>query len=510
MSEPPTISSLEPEVLRSKTFMGVVWLVMWRLLTRIVGLGSTLVLARVLLPGDFGLLGMATAFSASMDALSVLGLGDALVRRRGEGKELYDTAFTLQLARSLVTASLLLALSPVAASWFNEPRLIPVLAVLAAASAISGFENIGIVEFRRALRFDVQFKLLLWPRLFQVMITIILAILLHSYWALLWGILATKISRTALTYWFHPHRPKLQLAGWRELVSFSFWTWATGLASLVWDRSDPFVLGPRLGATSLGLYLVANDTALLPVTEVVIPASDALSAGFAAAQKDGRSSVYLAPKVATTMMLLLTPFIMIISCASGDIVAVLLGPKWQAAQPLVAIMVWQCLMSPFSFSCSAVLVANGFVRHNFVGNLTVSVIKLALLLVMVRLTQDLALFAAASAICVALESIVFIVLLKHAAGVDLREVKGGLSRIAFSCVVTLIILATFQFGWTVPHTGPLASFSHGLMIGVITMTSYAALIAVTWKLAGSGDGPEKWAITLIAPKLRTLTRKMNR
>ena len=149
---------------------------------------------------------------------------------------------------------------------------------------------------------------------------------------------------------------------------------------------------------------MAADTALLPVTEIVAPASDALSAGFAVAQKDGQSSLHLGPKVALTMMLLLLPIIVTISGASGDIVEVLLGPKWHAAQILVAVLAWQCVMSPFSFCCSTAMVANGFVRHNFIGNLSVSVIKVVVLLVVVRVFQNLTATCVAASACVAVES----------------------------------------------------------------------------------------------------------
>src|ERR1700749_277616 len=111
---------------QAKTLTGAVWLVSWRMVTRFIGLGSTLALARLLVPADFGLLGMATAFSGSIDALSTLGLQDALVRRRAEGNEIYDTAFTLQLIRAVLTITILLVFAAPVAAWFKEPRLIQV------------------------------------------------------------------------------------------------------------------------------------------------------------------------------------------------------------------------------------------------------------------------------------------------------------------------------------------------------------------------------------------------
>jgi lipopolysaccharide exporter len=497
-------ASSNPAAVRAKTFVGVAWLILWRLLTRVIGLGSTLILARVLVPADFGLLGMATAFSASIDALSVLGIQEALVRRRGDDTTIYDTAFTMQLGRSILTAAILVIAAPLASAWFKEPRLTSVLVVLAATSLISGFENIGIIEYRRSLRFDVQFKLLLWPRILQVVVTIALALALKSFWALLWGMFISKVARTVMTYFLHPYRPSLRILEWRELAGFSFWTWATGLASLIWDRCDPFVLGPRLGAANLGLFLIAADTALLPVTEVVAPASDALSTGFAVAQKDGHSSAHLGTKVAATLMLVLTPLVITISCASGDIVEVLLGPKWQAAQPLIAILTWECIFSPFSYSCSTVMVANGHVRHNFLANLIVSLIKLAVLAITISFTSDLVTVASAVSACVAIESVVFVLLLKRAADIDLNIIRGGLLRIIASCAVSLGVLFFLGVGWRPVHTGPAMALYHGASIGFIATLVYLLSILAMWRCSGCGDGPERWAIDLIGPRLSAL------
>jgi lipopolysaccharide exporter len=66
----------------SKTITGAIWMMLWRVVTRFIGLGSTLILARVLVPADFGLVAMASTFVGAVDALSQLGLQDALVRRQ--------------------------------------------------------------------------------------------------------------------------------------------------------------------------------------------------------------------------------------------------------------------------------------------------------------------------------------------------------------------------------------------------------------------------------------------
>jgi lipopolysaccharide exporter len=151
--------------LTRKTIVGTAWLMLWRIVTRSLGFVSTLILARLLLPSDFGLIAMATTFAFGIEAISQLGLQEALVRRREEGLDLHHTAFTLQVGRALTTGLMIAAAAPAAGWWFSEPRLVTVVLVLAGLTVLNGLENVGIVEYRRAMRFDVQFKLMSAPRL---------------------------------------------------------------------------------------------------------------------------------------------------------------------------------------------------------------------------------------------------------------------------------------------------------------------------------------------------------
>src|SRR5439155_13336633 len=109
------------------------------------GLLSTLVLARLLVPDDFGLVAIACGFIAAVDALSSIGVQDALIREPVVDRDLYNTAFTMGLIRGAVTAGLIaLAAWPVG-EFFAEPRLTPVLLALAVGTLAGAFENIGIV-----------------------------------------------------------------------------------------------------------------------------------------------------------------------------------------------------------------------------------------------------------------------------------------------------------------------------------------------------------------------------
>jgi O-antigen/teichoic acid export membrane protein len=302
----------------------------------------------------------------------------------------------------------------------------------------------------------------------------------------------------------HPYRPRLSLAGWRELAGFSLWIWAGALAGIVWDRCDPFVLGPRIGAGMLGIYVQALELASLPATELVIPAVDALFAGFSAAQRQegGGSSVHHAPTVALALLMGLLPLIITISCGSADVVAVLLGPNWVAAGDLVAILAWQGAFAPFAYVIGVTLVANGLVRRNFAANAITSALKLAALVIAVSLTGRLDVVAAVTVGCVAAEAVVFLLLLPRSAAWRPAALAGGFTRATFAAGVAVAVLMALDLAWRKESLASGPAFLHGLLIGAVTLAAYSAALLVAWAAAGRPDGPERQLATLAWRRFR--------
>jgi lipopolysaccharide exporter len=374
-------------------------------------------------------------------------------------------------------------------AWFSETRLLPILFLLAGLSMLSGFENIGIVEFQKSLRFNIEFRLLFLPRVAQFLVTIVLALLLKSYWALIVGIVVAKIARLLMTYIVHPYRPGFALSHWRDLVGFSFWTWMSSLASLVWERSDGFILGHLLGAEDLGIYLLAAEIAVLPITELVAPASRALFAGFSAAQNEGTDTASVALPIVATMLLIVAPLTIGVSTTSGCLVSVFLGQKWAAAQPLVATFAWLCVFSPFSWICSTVLTARGWVRQNFYAVGIAAMVKIGVVY-LVSLTQRLDLVAMAAVACVAVESLLFTLQLRRYGGAQWGASLGGFLRIGLASGLTIAALYWSGLGWHKISTAAAPSLIQGMATGLTAVMGYIALQFTMWWLARKPNGPE--------------------
>ncbi|MBN8928218.1 MAG: oligosaccharide flippase family protein, partial [Rhodospirillales bacterium] len=478
--------------------VGAGWLMGWRLISRILGFASTLTLARLLVPADFGLIAMATSCAAVVDGLSQLRVQDALIRNGAGDRDSWDTAFTLQAARGLLTATVIVVATPATVAWFGEPRLAPVLLVLAGLAFLAGFENVATVEFRRTLRFGRQFVLLAVPRLAGLATTIPLAFAWRSYWALIAGMAALRLSTLVLSYLLKPHRPRVTLAAWHGLIGFSLWAWASTIASMVWERSDALILGGVFGPQDLGTYLLAFEIALLPITELVAPATDALFPGFAAARAEGSDVLSSTFLVIATLLIGVVPAALALSASAAALVPVILGPRWELAAPLIAILSPVCIFAPVSYTCGTMLMASGYVRQHFLAMALASVVKIGVVSLAAR-TQDLLLTSAVLVACVAIESLAFLVQLRRLGRLDRRRWLPTLGRIALAAAVTGTLAVLSGQGWKpASPQDPTGGLLTGAALGFGTCATFWLTLAAAWWYAGRPDGAERRLVVLLA------------
>ena len=183
--------------------VGAGWMVAMRWVHRLIGLASIAFLARLLLPEDFGIVGYAMLVIALLELLSGMSIDDALIRERDADAGYYSAAWTMNVLRGVVLAVLLLALARPAAEFFHEDALEAVVFAIAALPLLHGLENVGTVEFRKQLRFDLEFRFVLLPRIVATILTIALAFALRSYWALVAGSILGTSLKVAASYRLH-------------------------------------------------------------------------------------------------------------------------------------------------------------------------------------------------------------------------------------------------------------------------------------------------------------------
>src|SRR5262245_62019111 len=167
--------SLSRHGLGLKMARGAAWMVLMRIGERGLGLLSTLLLARLLVPADFGLVAMATSILGVLEVMGSFGFDLALIQNQRAERRHFDTAWTLTVVYGLVSGVLVVILAVPASHFFGDPRLQAILYLFAVAALVQGFENIGIVAFQKELDFRRDFNFRMLKKIVGFLVTITLA-----------------------------------------------------------------------------------------------------------------------------------------------------------------------------------------------------------------------------------------------------------------------------------------------------------------------------------------------
>ena len=316
---------------------GALWMIALRWAIRLTGLVSTVILARLLMPSDFGIVAMAMLVVTTLEIFNQTGQKLVLIRLENPTKEHFDTAWTVSFLIGLAIAAVILAISPLAEFYFHEPKVEPVMQCLALRAAMGGLENIGTVHFRRDLKFNTFFAYNVYPKLISFTVTIVLAFMLRNYWALVAGILVSQLALIVLSYTMHPHRPRFTLSKVRDIWSFSIWTFFRSVGYYLNGSIDQVVVGGFGGAASMGRYAVATDVAQSPGKEINEPMVAVLYPVMSRLQNDmpALRDVYLKTLGWTAFICAATG--VGVALVAPDMQQLILGEKWIGIAPL---MVW--------------------------------------------------------------------------------------------------------------------------------------------------------------------------
>lgn len=328
---------------------------------RLIGLVSTLVLARLLVPEDFGIVAMASIMVGLIDVLLDLGVHVALIHAKDPSREDYDTAWTLRILQAGISASLIVLLTPLAVTYFGDSRVGPVLYVMALSVLIASSENIGIVDFQKHMAFGQDFRFFFYRRLAGFVVTLAAAWWLRSYWAMVIGALTGRVVGVLLSYHMHAFRPRLGLSKIRQLWSFSQWVLVRNIGTYVATRVDKFVVGGQ-GAAGMGSYTLADEIAAIPTTELLSPLGRVLFPAFVEQRDRGDNLLRSFSLALGVQTLVAVPAGVGLAMVAPQAVPLLLGDAWTMTIPLIQILALVNVVGAITHSSIYLLLAQGRVK----------------------------------------------------------------------------------------------------------------------------------------------------
>ncbi|MAU40361.1 MAG: hypothetical protein CMF31_01950 [Kordiimonas sp.] len=317
---------------------GALWMILLKFLERGIGTISTLILARLLFPEDFGLVALATIIAGFLVIMTEFRFDTALIQNQQTTDDHFNTAWTLAVIRGGAVAIILALCSYQIALFFNDERLTEILFCLAGLTFLNGFQNIGVVHFRKDMNFKQEFRYLLFPKIIRFVVTIAAAFYLRSYWALVIGITANQVTQFLLGYVMHHYRPTFGLKHAKSIFGFSTWLWISNIIVYLADRTDQFLIGKYTNTAKLGVYNVSYEISNLPTTELIHPMSRAMLPGLSKIGHDHQTLINMYLKAVGVITILAFPASIGILVTAPLLVPVVLGQNWLDTIPLIQVL----------------------------------------------------------------------------------------------------------------------------------------------------------------------------
>lgn len=323
-----------------KTARGFIWNFSAYFLGKIVVLITTSILARLLAKNDFGLVAVAVVAINYLSVLKDLGLGVALIQRKGDIKEAANTIFTINLFIGLALSALIIPLAPFVAAYFRDPQVIPVLRWMGLSFVINA---LGSVHTNWLVR-DLDYRRKLVPELggalIKGIISIGMAYLDYGVWSLVFGQIAGALASVILVWIVLPWRPRFALdrkvAG--SLIKFGASVTVIDIITQITDNIDYVIVGRLFGLVPLSIYTLAYRLPemllignLWVMGGVVFPAFSSIQDQPEKLRQGFLASVRFVELIAV-------PICLGLLIAAEPIIRVVFGDQWLEAIPVLRVL----------------------------------------------------------------------------------------------------------------------------------------------------------------------------
>jgi O-antigen/teichoic acid export membrane protein len=491
--------------IKTQIARGIAWMAGARVSVQVLGLASTMILARLLTPADFGLIAMAMSVVALLETLSYFGFEMPLIHKQDATRQDFDTAWSLNIILAGVICTVIALVAPYAADFYSEPRIEVILYCVAAGHFFLSFQNIGTVIFRKQLNFKRDFALQVAQKLSMLAVTIPLAFSLRSYWALVAGMVAGNVAAVIVSYLFLPYRPRFCLGSWRELFSFSKWLQINSILQYLRDKGAVLVLGRLLDASAVGVFSLAREIASIPSSTLVAPLNRAAFPGYAQMSHDARQLRDGYKSILGLIALVVVPATVGIAAVAALIVPVALGPKWQAAVPFLALL----SLSGASRSLTASTISVHYATGQPSKQTLTTGIQAATLFPAVAVGV-VAFGAIGAAWAYFVHSILIFMpvcywILLRTTPIRFSDVWQPVWRPISAAAIMFAAVKPVADAWAVP--GTLEALPRLLAVTSIGVLIYALAIVSLWWVAGRPEGAERALLRRIGPRLRQLTSR---
>lgn len=347
--------------LKARTTKALFWVGISTFLNRFLSFATTLVLARLLTPNDFGLIALATTVINPLQLLSDLGLTRAIVARKDKVDAAANAALPLVLASGVAISGLIYLVAPLVGAFFQKPQATPLLQALSITVFLSSSAGVPNALLEKELRFKRKFFPGLAALLTYAGVAVLLALRGAGVWSIVWGQVISSLVESCVSWGVCRWRPSLTFdrAIAREVLGFGRCVIESNFLVLLWLNMDNVFVGKLSGTEALGFYALAFSLANMPmqfttnlINSVALPMYVKLQHDRAALTR-----VFLQSLRMTTVVSL--PISLGMFALASYIIPTFYGEKWRQSITLLQILSFYGLTRTIAALTGNILLAIG-------------------------------------------------------------------------------------------------------------------------------------------------------
>jgi O-antigen/teichoic acid export membrane protein len=458
--------------LREKTIRGGFAKVCSQAANFLVRVGSLMILGRLLDPKDFGLVGMVTAVIGILNLFKDFGLSTATVQRATVTHQQLSTLFWINMVVGATLGLLSVAIAPVLAAFYHDPRIVWVTVVLAAGFLFNGAGVQHSAILQRQMRFTALAVIDTVSLLVSTAVGMGMAIGGYGYWALVGMMVTAPVMSTTcvwlVTAWV-PGKPRRQ-AGVRSMMRFGGMTTLNGLVTYVAYNLEKVLLGRFWGAEALGIYGRAYQLTNIPTDNLNSATAGVAFAALSRLQDDPNRFKSYFLKGYSLILALTLPITIACALFADDLIFVLLGPKWKDAVAIFRLLAPTILIFAVINPLGWLLLSIGMVGRSLKIALVIAPLVIAGYIVGLPYGPKGVAFAYSAAMTAWV--IPHIAWCVHGTVVSVREILQAVARPLLSGLVA----AAFAFGVQFFYGHSLLPLPRLLLGGMVLLGAYLAVL----------------------------------
>lgn len=335
-------------MLKKKTISGLFWTFSDLIMNQGIQFIIQIILARLLLPEDFGLIGMITVVIAVSNSIIDSGFANALIREKYVTQKDYSTVFYFNLISSFVIYIILFFLSPAISSFFAEERLIKILRILALTLIINSFGLVQRTMLTKNINFKTQTKISVIASVSSGIIGITIAFMGFGVWSLVIRTLFMGLIQSILLCMYNKWVPSLEfdVHSFRKFFKFGWKLLVSGLINTLYNNVYYLIIGKGFSALELGYYTNASklkDTATQSITSAIQKVSYPVLSNM---NNNNAKLKYSYKKILKYAAFIIFPIIIGLASVADPLIKTLFGSKWISSIVYFEILCFEGMLYP--------------------------------------------------------------------------------------------------------------------------------------------------------------------